>query len=286
MNWKEELKAIVNHLLINTTLQIDCAIPLHRYRSGEEHDGEIPDVIHAINHFISESTRLDQARKDALEHGIMFDERLILSKEYNHLRCFEGEDLDQLKEIIGEVTSSACRDDNFVLVFRNDRSKAGLPLYVHPQLIVYDIIEQQPISCVQFDSKVGNFIIQPTGRLRDIYELYDIIDMLSIGNPFPITDSILMCNVSGIMDAMDIHNGYAVNDVKSPPFAATPGNLKIVQHEINTFPVDQLFKCRDCGKTWFLSAGEAKFFEHRGLSIPKRCKECRVKNTMKRQGNV
>ena len=36
--------------------------------------------------------------------------------------------------------------------------------------------------------------------------------------------------------------------------------------------------CRDCGEKFFIYKSELEFYESRGLSLPKRCKSCRIKN--------
>lgn len=39
---------------------------------------------------------------------------------------------------------------------------------------------------------------------------------------------------------------------------------------------DRFIVCCDCGKEFLFSAGEQKFYYHRGLLIPKRCSQCRL----------
>ena len=34
--------------------------------------------------------------------------------------------------------------------------------------------------------------------------------------------------------------------------------------------------CKDCGQPFTLGASEIAFFERRGLSVPRRCRECRA----------
>jgi len=36
-------------------------------------------------------------------------------------------------------------------------------------------------------------------------------------------------------------------------------------------------KCKECGKEFELSEEERQFFVGKGLEIPKRCRECRLK---------
>ena len=43
--------------------------------------------------------------------------------------------------------------------------------------------------------------------------------------------------------------------------------------------------CVQCGKTFFLSDNEVKFYNDRNLSLPKRCKECREENKKNREGS-
>ena len=38
---------------------------------------------------------------------------------------------------------------------------------------------------------------------------------------------------------------------------------------------DKQLKCRDCKGTFTWSAGEQDFYEKRGFTEPKRCRECR-----------
>jgi hypothetical protein len=37
-------------------------------------------------------------------------------------------------------------------------------------------------------------------------------------------------------------------------------------------------KCKQCGGPFDLSDAEKEFYENKGLSLPKRCKDCRAKN--------
>ncbi|MBT9143404.1 MAG: hypothetical protein DDT29_01807 [Dehalococcoidia bacterium] len=46
-----------------------------------------------------------------------------------------------------------------------------------------------------------------------------------------------------------------------------------------TFEAERLICC-DCGKTFLFSAGERAFFWSKGLSDPKRCKECRERRRL------
>ena len=44
---------------------------------------------------------------------------------------------------------------------------------------------------------------------------------------------------------------------------------------------DQELTCIDCQAPFDFTAGEAQFFQDRGLSIPRRCKECRAKKKLR-----
>ena len=39
--------------------------------------------------------------------------------------------------------------------------------------------------------------------------------------------------------------------------------------------VDSTIKCVECNKNFIFSAGEKKFYEAKGLRLPKRCPACR-----------
>lgn len=39
---------------------------------------------------------------------------------------------------------------------------------------------------------------------------------------------------------------------------------------------DKQIRCADCGQQFNFSQGEQEFFQQRGMSEPKRCKECRA----------
>jgi len=43
---------------------------------------------------------------------------------------------------------------------------------------------------------------------------------------------------------------------------------------------DKKLKCLDCGTEFTFSVGEQFFFWSKGLSIPKRCHECRLKRKL------
>jgi hypothetical protein len=50
---------------------------------------------------------------------------------------------------------------------------------------------------------------------------------------------------------------------------------------------DVILKCLTCGGSYILSVGEAEHYIRIGLSLPKRCPECRARRRqeMKAQGN-
>lgn len=41
-------------------------------------------------------------------------------------------------------------------------------------------------------------------------------------------------------------------------------------------------KCKDCGKEFYMQHNEVQFYKEKGLSLPKRCKECREKRKSNR----
>ena len=47
---------------------------------------------------------------------------------------------------------------------------------------------------------------------------------------------------------------------------------------------DKTITCADCGQPFTFSQGEQEFFEQRGMSEPKRCKECRAAKKAQRGG--
>ena len=47
---------------------------------------------------------------------------------------------------------------------------------------------------------------------------------------------------------------------------------------------DKTITCADCGKPFVFSQGEQDFFQQKGMSEPKRCKECRQAKKAERGG--
>lgn len=47
---------------------------------------------------------------------------------------------------------------------------------------------------------------------------------------------------------------------------------------------DKEIKCADCGRTFLFTASEQEFFQGRGMSEPKRCKDCRQARKAQREG--
>lgn len=45
------------------------------------------------------------------------------------------------------------------------------------------------------------------------------------------------------------------------------------------------FICKQCGKEFEITEGEAEFFLSKGMELPKRCKECRSANKMKKEND-
>ena len=54
---------------------------------------------------------------------------------------------------------------------------------------------------------------------------------------------------------------------------------------------DIKIKCQDCGEEFVFLAQEQKFYEEKGLALPKRCRQCRqirkerMKNGNKKENN-
>lgn len=46
---------------------------------------------------------------------------------------------------------------------------------------------------------------------------------------------------------------------------------------------DKEITCGDCGRTFLFTASEQEFFQGRGMSEPKRCKECRQARKAERE---
>ena len=47
---------------------------------------------------------------------------------------------------------------------------------------------------------------------------------------------------------------------------------------------DMTIKCQDCGKDFIFTESEQKFYEEKGFTLPKRCKDCRNKRKNKMKG--
>ena len=47
---------------------------------------------------------------------------------------------------------------------------------------------------------------------------------------------------------------------------------------------DKQIRCADCGQQFNFSQGEQEFYQSRGMSEPKRCKECRAAKKAERGG--
>lgn len=47
---------------------------------------------------------------------------------------------------------------------------------------------------------------------------------------------------------------------------------------------DKQITCADCGQSFTFSAGEQDFYQQKGMSEPKRCKECRAAKKAERGG--
>jgi hypothetical protein len=47
--------------------------------------------------------------------------------------------------------------------------------------------------------------------------------------------------------------------------------------EADIMPGDIWMDCVDCGEGFLFSVGEQRFYEAKGLEVPKRCPECREK---------
>lgn len=43
------------------------------------------------------------------------------------------------------------------------------------------------------------------------------------------------------------------------------------------------YKCRECGKSFYITAGEKSFYEEHNLNLPHRCYVCRKKNKVSKE---
>ena len=49
---------------------------------------------------------------------------------------------------------------------------------------------------------------------------------------------------------------------------------------------DKVIECVECGRTFIWSCGEQRYYKERGLSPPKRCKECRARRRRERDSRM
>lgn len=55
------------------------------------------------------------------------------------------------------------------------------------------------------------------------------------------------------------------------------------EHNIMSDYQDKIIECQDCGKEFIFSAAGQSFFEKKGFTDPKRCKDCRERNKLKKE---
>lgn len=83
-----------------------------------------------------------------------------------------------------------------------------------------------------------------------------------------------------ILHSINNEDGIYRDDYSECPMCRLDG-LDIGIVESNTEV--EIIKCKDCGEEFFIADDERKFFESKGLHLPKRCSVCRNKRKVEKE---
>jgi len=191
----------------------------------------------------------------------------------DHGIYFSDEACDELRKLVDIVEKS--NDERFNLTYV-EHARVAMPFLEKPIVTVVDVYEESVTKTIEYEN---HKIVFKNGDAIATYQLYDIVDGLSVGDPF--TDSFITTDdiksaaqaksvfeqQIGIRNTLD---GIKVTMV-SPEVCTYGFKLELA----NILKQGTIRTCKVCGYDFIISNKEKQWFKDRDMYLPKACARCR-----------
>lgn len=194
---------------------------------------------------------------------------------------FSDEACDELRKLIDIVEKSD--DDRFNMTYIKTRDNVMLQLE-KPVITVVDVYEECAAKTIEYEN---HKIVFKDGDAVTLYQLYDIADELSVGEPFTdsfiTTDDIKPAARAKAEFEQQVGIRSTLDDIKvtmvSPEACTNEFRLALA----DILKQSTLRTCKICGNDFIISNSEKQWFKDRNMNIPKTCSRCRYKRRLERR---
>lgn len=186
------------------------------------------------------------------------------------------EALEKMEEL--RQLAHSLEDHQFIFAFQETKpNTVGLISWLYPKLFVMDRISVREYK--QLVYRDGNFCMVPDSTVEG-YQLYDAEDMLTVGKPFAAGgnqyiertsfDSI-KSTIESVAHQKGIENmaEFAIHNI---PLHLVDETLQFAKERFKTIRT-----CRglECGRQFYISETEAKWYLDKNMKLPGLCRKCR-----------
>ena len=226
--------------------------------------------------FDSHKNHAEEIRKEreAEARACYLSQRKIPLTMATNLVSMTDEALEKMEEL--RKLAHSLEDKNFVFAFQETRpNTVGLISWIYPKLFVMDRISVREYK--QLVYRDGNFCMVPDDTVEG-YQLYDTEDMLTAGKPFAAGgnqyiertsfDSI-KSTIESVAHQKGIDN-MAEFSIHNIPLHLADETLQYAKERFKTVRT-----CRACGRHFYISEMEAKWFLDKNMKLPGLCRKCR-----------
>lgn len=248
------------------------SLPLEiRFLSKERKIVATSNVIDTLNNHISnyleystivQSQVLDRIRngsggRQALQHTL-----------------FDQEGYEILKEYVSIIESSD--DKDFIFTYRRNILTCGIIQYRDPVLFVMDVDHEDIPKSVRYVD--GEFkLVDDEDSTITYYQLYDVYDGLSVGDPFcdietdimtPMSPDELTKEFKYWLSSSEYVDTICIKNV-DPECESVMENLNGILKKCD------VRQCRTCDHLFIMTGEEKKWYADKGYRLPKSCHSCR-----------
>lgn len=198
----------------------------------------------------------------------------------DHGVYFSDEACDELRKLVDIIEKS--NDERFNLTFV-ERTRVVMPFLEKPIVTIVDVHEECVTKTIEYEN---HKIVFKDGDTLALYQLYDIVDGLSVGDPFTdsfiTTDDIKSTAQAKSVFKQQIDTRSTLDDIKvtmvSPEVCTYGFKLELA----DILKQGTIRTCKVCGNDFIISNKEKQWFKDHHMYLPKACSRCRYQRRMER----
>lgn len=198
----------------------------------------------------------------------------------DHGVYFSDEACDELRKLVDIIEKS--NDDRFNLTYV-EQTRVSMPFLEKPIVTIVDVYEESVTKTIEYEN---HKIVFKDGDTIALYQLYDIVDGLSVGDPFTdsfiTTDDIKSTAQAKSVFEQQIDIRSTLDDIKvtmvSPEVCTYGFKLELA----DILKQGTIRTCKVCGNDFIISNKEKQWFKDHDMYLPKACSRCRYRRKLER----